>query len=277
LRYISLMLIFALVACVEAHSQCQEDSTILRAPGALLAKRDLLSIHCGKGDFTIDAVGILRRKYSWHGGIHTVLLQEMSHKRGSEPTEVYNAQWYPHLFGFTGNVVETTGMAHGLSSESTINFANEKMALDWLFIEPAGIPYVWRKDGLCAWCDKQEHFVAVNVYQIYINGSKPSKLPGGDAESIKLVGINTPNKTTAAISEQDITEKFDRYLKQHLSKPTPTARDLVNAAHCQVVIGDSYAALATLERAEQLDRNVDGLERVRAKALRRKTIEQEEH
>jgi hypothetical protein len=274
LRYISLILIFALVACVPAHSQCQTDSTTLRAPGALLAKDDLFSIHCVKGDFTIEAVGILKRKYSWQGGNHTVLLQEMSHKKDSEPTELYNPQWYPHMFGFTGNVVEMKGMAHGLSSESTLNFANEKMVLDWLFIEPGGIPYVWRRDGLCAWCDKQEHFVAVNVYQIYINGSKPNDLPGGDAECIKLVGINTPNKTTAALSEQDITEKFDRYLKQHLSKASPTARDLVNAAHCQVVNGDCDAALATLSRAEQLYRNVEGLDRVRAKALRRKRFEQ---
>lgn len=275
MRHILFILIFVQTACVAAHSQCPARFTQLRVPGALIAQGTVVDIHTAKGDIKIEAVGAQKRKYSWDGGNHTVPLGEMFYSKDSEPIGLYNAQWYPHPFGFVGNVSKMQGIVHGLSSEAIVNFPNEKEALDWLFVEPGAIPYVWRKDGLCAWYSKQENVVSVDLFQIYINGSKPSNFPGGTTDSITLCGHEIPQTTNAHLSKKNCAEEFRRYLEQDLSIINPTASDLVNTAHCQVVVGKCDAALATLARAEQLDRKVDNLEGVRAKAIHRKLIEQE--
>ncbi len=70
--------------------------------------------------------------------------------------------------------------------EGQQHFQTEAEALKWIGEQQKGQPCVWRGDGLMIcwskWPPRKQ--INVDVWQIYINGKKPTNLPGSQDSKI---------------------------------------------------------------------------------------------
>jgi hypothetical protein len=131
------------------------------------------------GKITINAGKGLKRSYTWEGATRSV---EM------EPRE---ERWYGSLgLYFPGpgeHWKNHKGITRGVVEEGQQHFKTTDEALKWLG-ERKWMPYVYRDDGLVVGWNKTpaRRQLNVEVWQILINGKKPTKLRGSQDDKIKV-------------------------------------------------------------------------------------------
>jgi hypothetical protein len=139
------------------------------------------------GKIAITAGQGLQRSYSWEGATRSV---EMWPR---------NKRWYGSLGlyypGPGDHWKEHYGITRGVVEEGQQRFQTEKEAADWIEERQKlqrMMSYVWRRDGLVVGWGKvaERKQLNVEVWQVYIDGKKPSDLPNSTDQKIKVEIIN---------------------------------------------------------------------------------------
>jgi len=129
------------------------------------------------GTIEIEAGPMSKRSYTWEGATRSVIMEPRGERWYGSKGLYYPGpgdHWEPHN-GITRGVVEE-GQQHFQTVDAAIKWLKERM---WQ-------PYVYRDDGLVVMWGKspERHQLDVEVWQILINGKKPTKLPGSNNEAI---------------------------------------------------------------------------------------------
>jgi hypothetical protein len=134
-------------------------------------KTGVISVSAGKG---------LNRTYAWEGASR------------SSKLEARTERWYGSLGAYDGAPgepwAEHHGVTRGVVEEGQQHFESEKEAMAWLRKQAGYYPTVYRDDGLVVSFGKvlERRQINVEVWQIFIHGTKPKKLPGSDNSKIKV-------------------------------------------------------------------------------------------
>lgn len=129
------------------------------------------------GPITITAGKGLQRSYTWEGATRSVEMW---------PRE---ERWYGSLgLYFPGSGYhwkEHKGITRGVVQEGQQHFATSEEALQWI-ADRKYMPFVYRNDGLMVGWDKKpsRQQLSVEVWQLMIDGKKPTKLPGSQDDKI---------------------------------------------------------------------------------------------
>ena len=133
------------------------------------------------GTVQVRADDWLKRSYTWEGATRSV---EMWPR---------NERWYGSLgVYFPGDGrhwEEHHGITRGVVQEGQQHFDSVEAAMAWISKpEQKWMPYVYRNDGLMVGWTKvlQREQLNVDVWQILINGKKPTSLPGATDAAIRV-------------------------------------------------------------------------------------------
>jgi len=245
----------------------------LRPKGIVMSPGSQIAAKTPYGTISITAKDTLTRLYAWAGGKRSVL---MWRRDATNPRAfgIYNPTWYKDEFWLLPSMLGFNDTVHGVSEENFANFESVEKALNWLFLEPGAVRYIWRNDGLCVWYRREQHIIGVNVFQIYINGKKPNKLPGATDHLIETIGGTSPTETDQPVDsgwgDGLVKKGLDRIAAAIREKPT--AKNYVEIANRLTILGRYNEALEACDKAEQLNSLEDGIESMRNKAMRRKSM-----
>jgi hypothetical protein len=130
------------------------------------------------GEISITAGKGLRRTYEWEGAARSVDMWPRS-KRWYGSMGLY----YP---GPGNHWPEHNGVTRGVVEEGQQHFKTEADALAWLNKDTYH-PIVWNNEGLVVGWSKTlpRRQLNVDVWQIYIDGKRPTRLEGASDEAIK--------------------------------------------------------------------------------------------
>ncbi len=134
------------------------------------------------GKIVIAASQGLKRSYTWDGATRSV---EMWPRK---------ERWYGSLgVYFPGpgdHWVPNNGISRGVVQEGQQHFKTVGEAMKWID-EQKWLPLVYRNDGLAVGWRKvpERRQLTVEVWQIYIDGKKPTNLPGSQDEKIVVEAV----------------------------------------------------------------------------------------
>jgi hypothetical protein len=160
-------------------------------------------------DLIITAGKGLKRSYTWEGATRSVEMIPRP-ERWDGSFGLYfpgpGDHWFPHH-----------GVTRCIADEGQMNFSSLRKAMDWLSETPGFQPRLYRNDGLVVWVDKNQA-LGVDVYQIYINGKKPTKLVGAEDDKISVVAERSIPATTSAPSDSnEFNEKNASYRAEKMA------------------------------------------------------------
>jgi hypothetical protein len=147
---------------------------------------------------------IVRAKSGADGGTRSVEMWPR-HERWNGSIGAYfpgpGAHWFPHR-----------GIYRCVVDEGQLNFSSIAKASEFLSKTPAMVPRIYRNDGLTIWISKNGGTLGVDVYQVYINGKKPVKLPGAQDAQIEVVSeAIVPAISKAPEDSSDFNDKNAAY------------------------------------------------------------------
>jgi len=134
--------------------------------------RGVIEVRAGHG---------FERHLTWNGATRSAILQPRRER------------WYGSLglyFPGTGDHwVEHDGIVRGTLEEARIHLARMEDVEAWM--REHGSSWVVRNDGLFVRFDRNavRRQLAVEVWQIYVDGKKPTKIPGASDEAIVATGM----------------------------------------------------------------------------------------
>lgn len=131
------------------------------------------------GTIQIRADDWLKRSYTWEGATRSVKMWPRA-ERWDGSLGVY----YP---GPGRHWQEHHGITRGVVQEGQQQFDSLEKAVDWIS-KQQWMPYVYRNDGLVVGWGKvpDREQLNVDVWQIMINGKKPTTLPGATDAAIRV-------------------------------------------------------------------------------------------
>ncbi len=141
-----------------------------------------------QGAITITAGKGLKRSYTWEGATRSVEMWPRK-KRWYGSLGLYypgpGDHWSPH-----------NGIARGVVQEGQQHFKTVDEAMKWI-AEQTWLPFVYRNDGLAVGWGKNlsRKQLDVEVWQIYIDGKKPTKLPGSHDDTIVVGELPRPSNS----------------------------------------------------------------------------------
>ena len=148
-------------------------------------------------EVVISAGRGLKRTFSWNGETRSVEMWPRAERWHGSLGAYFPGpgdHWYPN-----GTIVR------GVVDEGQLNFSSLDKAMKFLAKTPAFQPRIYRNDGFTVWCSKSEHTLGVDIFQVYINGVKPTKLPGAqDDDILVLAGELPPAKSKAALDSTEL-------------------------------------------------------------------------
>lgn len=151
-------------------------------PGTEIAMPDgmILEATTSVGKMRIEAGPQSKRSYTWEGATRSVIM-------GARRERWYGSKGlgYP---GPGNHWVEHNGIARGVLEEGQQHFKSVKEAMDWLG-KRKYMPFVYNNKGLVVGWNKvlERQQLGVEVWQIMINGKKPTALPGSTDDKIVIV------------------------------------------------------------------------------------------
>lgn len=155
----------------------------LRLHGAdlVMTKGSWISFAGDRGVMDIWAGTGLGRSYTWKD-VNKDTVLEAREKSVGGVREVYFqglTNWHDHPHDDTDS---------GEFREGRKNFGTLEEAVVWLRLQSEKYPTVHRNDGLVVSCgrDAKRRQIAVEVWQILVNGTKPTTLPGSDDSNISF-------------------------------------------------------------------------------------------
>jgi len=140
---------------------------------------DSIIARTNAGTITIHADDALKRTYTWDGESRSVRLWPRK------------SRWYGSLGayypGAGSHWAPVNGITRGVLQEGQMHFSSTQAALDWLnspWHEKAGA--VYSDDGLFVLFskDRSRNQVNVDVFQVYVDGDKPTRLAGSSDRAI---------------------------------------------------------------------------------------------
>src|SRR4051812_45046493 len=138
------------------------------------------------GTMQIAAGKGLKRSFTWEGATRTVEMWP----RGE--------RWLGSLgLAFPGpgdHWQNHNGITRGVIEEGQQHFKTTNDALQWIRQYQQYMPFVYRNDGLMVGWDKTlpRRQLNVNVWQIMIDGKKPTSLPGSEDDKIVVEDAKPP-------------------------------------------------------------------------------------
>src|SRR5581483_10354063 len=111
--------------------------------------------------------------------------------------------WWP---GPGDHWKEHHGITRAVTEEGQQRFRSERDALRWIR-EGNGIPFVYRDDGLVVGWGKtlERRQLQVEVWQVFIQGRKPRRLPGSRNRAIKVDRVPVdPGPLWSAVRRGDL-------------------------------------------------------------------------
>ncbi len=164
-----------LVICLlGADGKIRKENEVVMAP---LARIDATT---SNGKISITAGKGLRRTYEWEGASRSVDMWPRE-KRWYGSMGLY----YP---GPGEHWPEHNGVTRGVVEEGQQHFKSDAEALAWLKKDTTNYhPIVWNNEGLVVGWSKTlpRRQLNVDVWQIYINGKKPTALRGANDKAIE--------------------------------------------------------------------------------------------
>ena len=154
----------------------------------VMAPKTSIIAETPQGAITITAGQGLKRSYTWDGATRSVEMW---------PRE---KRWYGSLglyYPGPGNHWTThQGISRGVVEEGQQHFKTVEDAMKWI-ADQTWAPLVYRDDGLAVGMRKELSRAQLNVdvWQIYINGRKPDKLPGSQDDKIVVKQLNPGGAT----------------------------------------------------------------------------------
>ncbi len=151
------------------------DGPIPAGTEAVMAPGSSITAETATGSITITAGKGLLRSYTWEGATRSVEMRAREGKsKGSLGTE--DPSWKEH-----------NGINRGMLDEGNLRFATAAAAMKWINEKAKELPIVYRNDGLLIGFGKNlcRKTINVEVWQIYINGKKPTKLAGSQDAKIR--------------------------------------------------------------------------------------------
>ena len=137
------------------------------------------------GTIKIKAEGRFKRIYTWGGDTRWAFLDPRRQR--------WNGSLGIYCSGTGDHWKEHSGVTRGVLGEGQQHFSTREQAVAWLQRRPHGsadayADYVWRNDGLAVgWGKTLERCqLNVDVWQMYIAGSKPTRLPGSQNHRISV-------------------------------------------------------------------------------------------
>lgn len=133
------------------------------------------------GTIEIHADDWLRRSYTWEGATRSV------------ETWPRAERWYGSLGvyypGPGSHWEEHHGITRGVVQEGQQHFDSVKAAMAWISEHQQWMPNVYRNDGLMVGWSKtpEREQLNVDVWQIIVNGKKPTNLPGATDAAIRIL------------------------------------------------------------------------------------------
>lgn len=156
------------------------DGPVPKGTETVMAPRSSITAETSTGIITITAGNGLLRSYTWEGATRSV---EMGARR---------QRWMGSLgIAFPGpgdHWKEHNGITRGVLEEGQMRFTTSAAALKWLEDLGSWLPLVYRNDGLVVGFGKNlsRRQLNVQVWQIYINGKKPTKLTGANDDKVRV-------------------------------------------------------------------------------------------
>ena len=131
------------------------------------------------GTIAIRADDWLKRSYTWEGATRSVVMRPRT-RRWYGSLGVY----YP---GSGRHWKEHKGITRGVLQEGQQRFESVEQAVDWID-KWVWMPRVYTHDGLVVgWAKVPEREqLNVDVWQILVNGQKPSTMPGATDSAIRV-------------------------------------------------------------------------------------------
>ena len=155
------------------------DGPIPAGTEVVLAPGSSITAETATGAIKITAGQGLLRSYTWEGATRSV---EMGARK---------VRWNGSLgIGWPGpgdHWKEHNGITRGVLEEGQMRFASIAAAMKWLNGKGKEMPVVYRNDGVVVGFGKnlERRQINVEVWQIYINGKKPTALAGSQDAKIK--------------------------------------------------------------------------------------------
>jgi hypothetical protein len=114
----------------------------------------------------------LKRSYTWDGETRSV---EMIPRKSADRRDM--GIYFP---GAGEHWISHHGITRGCLQEGCLHFKSEKEMLRWLNEKPGFVPRVYSNDGLAIWVLKTpgRNQLNVDLFQVDINGVKPTIIPG---------------------------------------------------------------------------------------------------
>jgi hypothetical protein len=169
------MAAFLLVSCT------QETTTVPFENETVMTEGMIISATNSYGTMKITAGKGTLRHYTWKGATRSATLLPRK-ERWFGSLGIYSPgegnHWKKHD-GITRSVLE----------EGQQHFKTIAEAMEWIR-KDSHWGYVYRDDGLVVGWDKMEGArgtLSVSVWQIYINGDKPTSLPGSQNDKISII------------------------------------------------------------------------------------------
>lgn len=197
------------------------------------------------GTIIITAVDDLTRSYTWEGATRSVEMWPRAER------------WYGSLGlyypGPGEHWEDHNGITRGVVEEGQQHFKTMQAALQWIHAQTVE-PCVYRDDGLMVGWSKTlpRKQLNVEVWQIYINGKKPQRLPGSQNKMI-VVTYMKPASVYASLVEA-VRKNNAAAVQTLLDKgANPNVR---NSAGVPVLIMAASRGYVTVGR-ELLDKGAD--------------------
>lgn len=172
LAYLLPLQLAFLVGCTQPHEpEVNSFNEMVMSPGMSITAKNQ------EGTITITADNSLKRSYTWDGGTRSATLWPRR--------ERWNGSLGAYYPGPGEHWRSNNGVTRGVLEEGQQHFGTMEEALKWLR-SPVRDDCVYRDDGLvvCWSRNPSRKQLNANVWQIYVDGKKPTSLPGSRNENV---------------------------------------------------------------------------------------------
>lgn len=167
-----------------------EDRPIPAANEPVMTPGMKISVSAPFGQISIIAGQGRKRTFCWDADCRSLEMIPRESRYGGSmglyfPGEGHH--WFPHK-----------GISRCVADEGQLNFSSQDKAIAWLSETPGFVPWIYRNDGLAVNVSKNADTLGVSLFQVYVNGQKPSRLQGTQDNKISVVASRPVPSTTHA-------------------------------------------------------------------------------
>lgn len=163
--FLSFIVSLGLISCSERRTKELTNETVMNTGTIIKAQNS-------EGLITIEARQGLQRLYRWDNTSVNIKMIPRD-RRWDGSLGIYNSG--------DGNKI------HTVVEEGQQHFYSEQEAMEWLSWQNHRMHYVYSEDGLVVGWYKTKNSLSVQVWQFYILGNKPNKLPGARNDLVKII------------------------------------------------------------------------------------------